>query len=587
MPVAVLFTIEGQRALRAASFGPEGLLDELPEEAPAWRLAREAMAVVPVVGVGPAAPESALFYLPGFQVNALVSAPVMRAGTQIGALVLIDDERRRDLDPDEVSIDFICKQLADILNPPMLVPGPTPSTPFSIPPHLGDVASWPIAQGAHDPVTGLPDRQMLIAPMTRAIEEAQDKGTGVGVARLSLDRFQRIDDWLGRSVGDELLRQVAERLLETTTDADLVGRGSGDEFVVVLNGRPRDRSVLAFAHRLQQSIREPFHVHGYELSLSASVGVARFPDDADDVDRLLRFAGMALHRAKASRQRGKIECFTDELRAAVEQRGDLERHLRRALGAGELLLHYQPKIDLYTNRSTSFEALIRWQRNGTLVSPGHFLPVAEESELIVPIGAWVLLEACRQLRRWMQAGLVVDSVSVNVSAQQFAREDFVGTVARAVKSSGLEPKHLELEVTETSLMESIDEAVEKLGALRKMGIKVSVDDFGTGYSSLAYLQRLPVDILKIDRAFVKDLDAPGKKERNHAHALAEAITVLGHSLGLKVLAEGVETNLQLEAVCGLGCDEVQGYYFSRPLPAADVPDFLIRSADGVSPAAPA
>lgn len=581
--MAVLYRIEGQRALRAASFGPQGVLDGLPSEVPSWRLAREGLAIVPVVGRGPAAPESAIFTA-SLLVSSIIAIPVIRMGEQIGAIVLADPFPRDDIDLDELAIAFVCSRITDVLSPPMVIPGPTPSAPFTIPPELGDISSWPVKGGNRDPVTGLPDRRMIAEPMARALIEAKRDGTGLAVVLLALDRFQRIDDWLGRVVGDELLRQVSERLIETLVDGDLIGRGSGEEFVMVLKGRPRDRSSLAFADRFVQVVREPFHVHGYDLSLSGCVGVSRFPEDADDAQRLLRFAGMALHRAKAFRQRGRVVCFTDDLREAVEQRGDLERHLRRALGAGELLLHYQPKIDLRQRRTTGVEALIRWNRNDTLVSPGAFLPVAEESELIVPIGTWVLLEACRQLVSWQKAGLGIDSVSVNVSAQQFGRADFVGTVERVLVSAGLAPYHLELEVTETSIMESIDEAVEKLAALRSMGVKVSVDDFGTGYSSLAYLQKLPVDVLKIDRAFIKNLDAVAKKERSQAHALADAITVLGHSLGLKVLAEGVETDGQLDAVCALGCDEVQGFYFSKPLAHADVPAFLMRSAGGVRPA---
>jgi len=442
-----------------------------------------------------------------------------------------------------------------------------------------DLAAWPLRDGSHDAITGLPDRQMLEEPMELALDDAERENTGVAVAIIALDRFHRIDDWLGREVGDELLRQVAERLLETSTDRDLIGRGSGDHFLAVLTGRPRGRSALALADRMLQAIREPFHVHGYELSLSACVGVSRYPEDASDVARLLRYAGIALNRAKATRRRGKIECFTDELREAVEQRGDLERHLRRALGAGELLLHYQPKVDLPTKKSSELEALIRWNRQDGLVSPGQFLPVAEESELIVPIGTWVLLEACRQLERWRHEGLLIDAVSVNVSALQFARPDFVGTVQRVLESTRLPAGQLELEVTETSLMDDVEAAVEKLARLRELGVRVSVDDFGTGYSSLSYLQRLPVDVLKIDRAFVKDLDAQGMA-RTHARALAEAITGLGHSLGLKVLAEGVETEEQLDAVVGLGCDAVQGYYFSRPLAAELVPEYIKSHGSG-------
>ncbi len=575
MPIAVLYDLSGQRARKLATFGPPHLTADIPSEPPSWRLARDRPALVPIVGRGPAAPETALFP-PGIRVAAALSLPILSATHQIGAMVLVDHETREDLSTlDLRALELVAEQIERKLNQPA-----PPAQPETLPPNVGDLAAWPLLDGNHDPVTGLPDRRMLGEPMALAIGDAEREGTGVAVAIIALDRFHRIDDWLGREVGDDLLRQVAERLLGTTTDRDLLGRGSGDEFLAVLTGRPRGRSALALADRMLQAIREPFHLHGYELSLSASIGIARYPEDADDVAKLLRYAGIALHRAKASRKRGQIECFTDELRETVEQRGDLERHLRRALGSGELLLHYQPKVDLETGRSRELEALIRWQRGDELVSPGRFLPVAEESELIVPIGTWVLLEACRQIAGWRHAGVAVDAVSVNVSALQFARPDFVGTVMRVLKSTKVPAGFLELEVTETSLMDDVESAVEKLAALRKIGVRVSVDDFGTGYSSLSYLQRLPVDVLKIDRAFVKDLDASGTAQ-NHARALAAAITGLGHNLGLKVLAEGVETEAQLQAVIRLGCDAVQGYYYSRPLPADSVPEYFRHHSNNV------
>ncbi len=577
MPVGVLYRISGNQAQRVAAFGPPAWIDDLPIEAPAWRLAREDVTYVPIVGRGPAAPETALFP-PHLKVAAAVCVPVLQDGHQFGAMIFVDREPREDLEAiDRAALRSVADHTTTYLAPPTPVRGILRERKGSLPPHVRDLAAWPLSDGAHDAVTGLPDRRMLEEPVELALDDAERKGTGVAVAILALDRFHRIDDWLGRDVGDELLRQVAERLLDTTGEDDLVGRGSGDQFLAVLTGRPRGSSALGLADRMLQAVREPFHVHGYELSLSASVGIARYPEDATDGASLLRYAGIALHRAKASRKRGQIESFSDELREQVERRGDLERHLRRALGAGELLLHYQPKVDLATRRSTELEALIRWQRSDGLVSPAHFLPVAEESELIVPIGSWVLLEACRQLARWHRDGLAVECVSVNVSALQFARADFVGTVQRVLSSTHLPPGHLELEVTETSLMDDVQSAVERLTALRELGVRVSVDDFGTGYSSLSYLQRLPVDVLKIDRAFVKDLDSAGMA-RAHAHALTNAITGLGHSLGLKVLAEGVETEAQLEALVAMSCDAVQGYYFSRPLDPFAVADWLKRQS---------
>ncbi len=571
-PLAALYRVEGDRAHLVAAHVPSRVYGMLAQEAPAWRFAREQLAIVPVIGRGPAAPESAV--LPAvFGVAAIVSAPV-RAGETRAFLILADSVPRTDLATlDPVALATMCELLGErLLAVEQLestgVRRSEPARPDSLPPETEELAAWPGDPAGHDAVTGLPDRRILLRSAEAVLERAAARGRGVAVALLALDRFQRIDDWLGRSVGDEVLRQVAERLLDTTTDDDLVGRGSGDEFIVLLNDLGRGRSAAALADRLLHAVREPVHVQGYELSLTATLGLSRFPDDATDAATLLRYAGIALHRGKARRP-GRLERFTPELKEAVERRGDVERRLRRALGAGELMLHYQPKVALRDRRTTGVEALIRWKRADGMVSPGQFLPVAEESELIVPIGTWVLHESCRQMKAWRDRGVRLESVSVNVSALQFARPDFVGTVARTLEAARLEPRHLELEVTETSLMDDVDSAAERLSALRKLGVRVSVDDFGTGYSSLAYLQKLPVDVLKIDRSFVKDLDAAGAA-RDHAHALAQAITGLGHNLGMRVLAEGVETEAQLDALVALGCDDVQGFYFSKPLPADQV-----------------
>jgi diguanylate cyclase (GGDEF)-like protein len=579
-PLAVLYRIEGDRARRVSAHGAHELVRALPIEVPSWRVARERVAVVPMVGRGPSARESAV--LPAsFGAAAIVSAPVHVGGVVIGTLILADSQPRPDLARlDLAALETACSLVGELLERERRTEesGIRRSEPYlpaveSLPPDTAELAAWPVDVPGHDPVTGLPDRRVLTRAIDLAIAEATAGGLGLAVAIVALDRFQRIDDWLGRSVGDELLRQVAERILDTTSDRDLVGRGSGDEIIVALVGR-RDESAAGLADRLLQAIREPFHVQGYDLAVTATIGLSRFPADASDASTLLRYAGIALHRAKG-RRRGRLEQFTPELKEAVEQRGEVERHLRRAIGARELLLHYQPKVDVHTRRTTGVEALIRWKRGSTMVSPGHFLPVAEESELIVPIGTWVLVEASRQMREWLRRGIALGSVSVNVSALQFARPDFVGTVGRALESAGLDPRHLELEITETSIMDDVGSAAERLAALRRLGVRVSVDDFGTGYSSLAYLQRLPFDVLKIDRSFVQELDAAGPA-REQARALAQTITGLGHGLGLKVLAEGVETEAQLRAVADVGCDEVQGFYFSRPLPPDQLVEHLAR-----------
>ncbi|MEZ4336314.1 MAG: sensor domain-containing diguanylate cyclase [Sandaracinaceae bacterium] len=320
MPAGVLFRFSGNQARRVAVFGPTAWTADVPLEAPAWRLAREEMVAVPIVGRGPAAPEIALFP-PVVRVTAAVSVPLMQEGRQLGALVLVDREPREDLEQlDLDALSLIARQAVGVLSPSPSIRVPRERT---LPPQVHDLAAWPLAHGAHDTVTGLPDRRMLEEPVELAIDDAERAGTGVAVAILALDGFARVDDWLGRDVGDELLRQVAERLLDTTAESDLVGRGSGDQFVAVLTGRPRGASALGLADRMLQAVREPFHVQGYELTLSASVGVARYPEDATDGVSLLRYAGIALHRAKGCGAAGRSSSdFTEDLRAQVERRGE-------------------------------------------------------------------------------------------------------------------------------------------------------------------------------------------------------------------------------------------------------------------------
>jgi EAL domain-containing protein (putative c-di-GMP-specific phosphodiesterase class I) len=329
---------------------------------------------------------------------------------------------------------------------------------------------------------------------------------------------------------------------------------------------------------VQQALREPFHIQGHELSLTASVGIAVYPKDADDATQLLRFADMALTRSKAQGV-GKLLLFDRAMHDEVRDRVELEKYLRVALREGQLALHYQSKYRIRGGKEhVGAEALLRWthpQRGN--ISPGRFIPIAEETGLIVPIGTWAMTEVCRQVKRWQDRGVGVGRVSVNVSSLQFARPDFVGTVMRAIKGASIPPSSLELELTESIVMNDVDHVAARLGELRKLGVRVSVDDFGTGYSSLAYLSKLPLDVLKIDRSFVRELDAEGTRG-DQASAVAQAITSLGHSLGLDVLAEGVETRGQLDRLDHLGCDEVQGFLFAKPVPPGELESRLASSA---------
>lgn len=422
-----------------------------------------------------------------------------------------------------------------------------------------------------DELTGLPNRALAERRLDRDVANAGRRGSALAVVMIALDRFRRVNDSLGHAVGDALLRQVAERLATAAGEDDTVARIGGDEFLVILSNLEGARQPLPLADRLRKAIQEPFHVEGHELAQSASLGMACFPEDAPDGAELRRCADIALHRAKEL-GRGRIQRFEATMQNSAEDRHRIEREMRRALEDRHFVLFYQPKYSLTSGAVTGSEALIRWfHPDRGIVSPGQFVPVAEETGLIDPIGTWTLIEACRQQRIWRDLGLATDPVSVNVAPMQFVRPDFVGTVERALDTSGLPASSLEIEVTESMLMQDVETVAARLAAIRTLGVRVSVDDFGTGYSSLAYLQRLPVDVLKIDRAFVKDLDAaPTSAEQ--ARVLATAICGLGHSLGLRVIAEGVETVEQLDVLLEVGCDEAQGFLLARPAAAADLVD---------------
>ena len=416
-----------------------------------------------------------------------------------------------------------------------------------------------------DLVTGLPDRATMMEETMRRLERAEVLQTGVAFVIVALDRFRRVNETLGQSMGDGVLRQVGERLREAVGEHDLVGRRAGDEFLVVLADDGAS-SIHVIVDQLQQSLREPFHVHGHEILLSASIAVVRYPTDASEPQALFRCADIALARAKQS-GRGKTVVFDKAMQDAVSQRAEIERELRVALREGQLVLHYQPKFRIADRRMVGCEALARWKHpTKGLVSPGQFIPVAEDSGLIVPLGSWALGEVCRQADAWRRAGLDAGRVSVNVSALQFARPDFVGTVKRSLGAAGIPGSLIELELTESIVMDDVEHVAQRLRELRALGVAISIDDFGTGYSSLGYLRSLPLDVLKIDRAFVKPLDQGGEEARG-AQALAGSIATLARGLGLEVLAEGVETEEQLAALEKLGCEVIQGFLLGRPVPA--------------------
>jgi diguanylate cyclase (GGDEF)-like protein len=386
---------------------------------------------------------------------------------------------------------------------------------------------------------------------------------------LDLDRFKDINDTLGHTCGDQLLTAVADRLREGLRPSEFLARLGGDEFVFLVTGLRDKRSAGSFAHSILELLNTPFEVDDKELFISTSIGIALSPDDGDDGDTLLTHADMALYAAK-EQGRNAFSYFSEELNREARERRHLEGSLHRALSNGEFHLEYQPQIELRSGRIFSFEALLRWQHpDEGLIPPQRFIPVAEETGLIRRLGEWVLQTACLQCRQWQQPGLPPVRVAVNVSGHQFNQPGFIDMVDRVLEETGLDPELLELELTESSLMAGAQESIMTLIDLKVRGMHLAIDDFGTGYSSLSYLKHFPIDRLKIDRSFVRDI-VRDLDDR----AIVEAIIAMAHSLGLRVLAEGVEHEDELELLRERGCDEVQGFYFAQPLPPEGVERYL-------------
>ncbi len=426
----------------------------------------------------------------------------------------------------------------------------------------------------HDPLTELPNRLLLRDRMAQAMAHAVREQSRVALMFLDLDRFKKINDSLGHPVGDALLKAVVERLKSCVRESDTISRQGGDEFIIVLNDVRDSDAVSRVADKIHQRMGHPFLIGEHALISSFSIGVAIFPDDGEDFDVLMQKADTAMYHAKEA-GRNSHRFFTEQMNLQVVEHMNLETQLRRALENGEFVLHYQPQLDLQERTIIGVEALVRWNSpdNG-LVLPGKFIPVAEESGLIVHIGDWVLREACRQARAWQDAGLAPFVVAVNLSAIQFKRLDLVNTVINALVLSDLDSQWLELELTESILLQDAETTLDTVHRLKALGVKLSVDDFGTGYSSLAYLKRFAVDKLKIDQSFVRDLVSDPDDA-----AIVRAIIQMAHSLKLKTIAEGVET----EELCNLlqlfRCDEIQGYWLARPMPAGELEDF-VRGFDG-------
>ncbi|MET0660365.1 MAG: EAL domain-containing protein [Steroidobacteraceae bacterium] len=426
-------------------------------------------------------------------------------------------------------------------------------------------------QANYDTLTGLANRSLLHDRLQTAIRSAAAYGTRLAVVFVDLDRFKFINDSLGHHVGDELLRAMADRLRSSVRESDTVARLGGDEFVLLINGHGEPDAVAVVLERMLSDISQPWTIPQGDFNVTCSIGVALYPDDGDSAQTLLKHADSAMYRAK-ERGRNNFQFFTAELNALIRERFELENKLRRALEREQFALEYQPRIDMQTGRIIGVEALLRWYVDGAPVAaPAKFVPVAEEIGLIVPIGKWVLQTACAQNKAWQDAGLPPVVMSVNVSARQFRQEHFIQTIADILRTTGLDARYLEIELTESAVMHDAEQFIAMLAQLKQLGVSIAVDDFGTGYSSLSYLKRFPVDRLKVDRSFVLDIASDVDDA-----AIVRAIIALGHNLGLKVVAEGVETREQLEFLRTNQCDELQGYYFSRPMPPEELVRHMLR-----------
>lgn len=425
-------------------------------------------------------------------------------------------------------------------------------------------------EAQHDPLTGLPNRALLEDRITSAVMQAHRNGVRLAILYVDIDRFKSVNDTFGHRAGDILLRQVGRRISSSLRECDTVARVGADEFVIVLNGIGSEHGARTVAEKLVAGLRSEFLVDGQQILVSASIGVALHPDHATEATALVKSSAHAMQRAKR-RGRNCCEVFDGEHEAVNREQLILESDLHRALERSEFELHYQPEFDR-SGRFAAFEALVRWRHpKRGLIGPDRFIPLAEDSGLIIPLGEWVLFEACRQNACWQQAGGGRVKMAVNVSPLQLARDNFTAKVAEALEASGLDGRLLELELTESMLVNGFAESVKQMEQLRSLGVGISIDDFGSGYSSLGYLQQLPVDTLKIDRSFVSRLETSSTTQ-----PMLKAIVKLAHDLGMTVVAEGIETDSQRRAAWDMGCDRIQGFLLGRPVPAADAFLLLTR-----------
>jgi diguanylate cyclase (GGDEF)-like protein len=424
-----------------------------------------------------------------------------------------------------------------------------------------------------DPLTELPNLQFFKQHLRSLLAQSNRSSRRLAVVMLDLDRFKPVNDSLGHSAGDEVLRAVAGRVSDCLRSGDVLARKTGDEFAIVLEGIHNAQNAAKVSRKVLSAVSRPIPVKDQQVTFTASLGIALSPEDGGDVDSLLRHADIAMYQAKESGG-NSYRFFQPEMTESSQRRLELEQSLRLAVERKEFVLHYQPQYDLATDRISGMEALVRWQHPELgLVPPDRFIPVAEETGLIDPLGDWVLETACAQNRAWQDEGLPRIPVAVNLSARQFRNHRPVDRVRHALRASGLDAEYLDLEITESVVMDDADRACETLVRLRDIGVSVSIDDFGTGHSSLGYLKRFPVQRLKIDKTFIRTLLSDPRDA-----AITEAIIAMAHSLDMRAVAEGVETREQLDYLRTPGCDEVQGFLLSRPLPAAAAREVLATAA---------
>lgn len=426
----------------------------------------------------------------------------------------------------------------------------------------------------HDFLTSLPNRVLLNDRIAQAIGLAERHGTTLAVLFLDLDNFKHINDSLGHAIGDKLLQSVAQRLSNCVRNSDTISRQGGDEFVILVSQDKHAEDASLTADKILNALAAPHFIDGHELHVTTSIGISIYPADANNAEALIKNADTAMYQAKAN-GRNNYQFFKSDMNVRAVERQVIEAHLRQALERQEFVLHYQPKVNLDTGMITGAEALLRWihPQSGVML-PDRFVPIAEDCGLIVPIGRWVLREACAQAKRWEDAGLKPGSVAVNISALEFRRKGFVECVRAVLNETGLEPRCLQLEITESVLMHDAESSITVLQQLKNMGVELAVDDFGTGYSSLSYLHRFPIDVLKIDQSFMQDIEST-----NGNDIIVSAVIAMGTSLKQRVVAEGVEEQVQLTFLKARNCEEGQGYFFSRALGAEQ---FAALLATGIS-----